>query len=100
MTAKVVGYRNEVLSHYKIKPRTLAATTEDELYELQHSMDLTLVSDVTVSPSASVSLFNHPSSTVRRGCRFFYFAFHYLCRNYYLHFKKSQFAQENEIGDW
>jgi hypothetical protein len=67
VVGRIKGYRDEVLRHYGIKQRKLSAAAgnnEDFLYELEHSMDLQLVSDVSVEPSASISLFNHPSTKV------------------------------------
>lgn len=63
--AKVKGYRSEVLAYHQIPSRKLIASTDDEWYDLEHSLDLRLVADVSVSPSTPVSLFNHPSSKVR-----------------------------------
>lgn len=62
MTAEVKGYRDDILKSMSIRARKLSPQYEEQ-NELQHSMDLQLVADVTVDPPM-VSVFNHPSAKV------------------------------------
>jgi len=63
---KITGYRNEILKSYGIGHKELSvARDEEEPNFPEHSMDLQLVSDVTLEPSATVNLFNHPSTKVK-----------------------------------